>query len=290
MSPFLSGFFPEMSHMRLAYDFMVHSWRKAYRSIIVFFSGLRIKICKKKRYRYLKSISSEKKNYTSFSVYMLHYHVLMDYIRNSKNRKLKTQILTFFARVQFGTYRFGFSGKALMFANVWLLISLFFPWLYFWWEETNLVSYSAFSLYLWGVGYGIIFAVFLIAFFLLSHEKKEYLRAYVPFRLSDAQAIVFLSAMILVASIHAIITSFAYTRMSSQPVNPGFGLELSIVSLLLLILFAYFFSQSEKSRAVSMSYLEKKDPNYIDEYSAILESKSRPHSHTEEDKNMTLPI
>lgn len=220
---------------------------------------------------------------------MFHYHVLMDYIRNSKNRKLKTQILTFFARVQFGTYRFGFSWKALMLANGWLLLSLFFPWLYFWWEASQ-VSYSAFSLYLWGVGYGIVGSVFLIAFFLLSHEKKEFLRAYVPFRLSDAQAIVFLAAMILVTSLHAITTSFAYTRMSSQVVSPGFGLELCIVSILLLILFAYFFSQSEKSRAVSMSYLEKKDQNYIDEYSALLENKTRSHSHAEEEKNMTLPI
>jgi hypothetical protein len=34
---------------------------------------------------------------------------------------------------------------------------------------------------------------------------------------------------------------------------------------------AYFFSQGEKTRAMSMSYLDKKEQNDLDEYKDILE-------------------
>ena len=76
-------------------------------------------------------LSDERKHISRGLILIFLKIAFMDYIRNSKNRKLKTQILSFFSRIQFGTYRFGFSGKALMIIDVALLISLFFPWLHF---------------------------------------------------------------------------------------------------------------------------------------------------------------
>ncbi len=108
-------------------------------------------------------------------------------------------------------------------------------------------------------------------FFLLSHEKKEHLRGYVPFRLSDAQAIVFIAGMLAVACIHSIITSFAYARIASQEVTPSIGLEIASGSVFLILFISYFFSQSEKMRAVTMSYLDKKEQSHLDEYAGILE-------------------
>ncbi len=214
----------------------------------------------------------------------------MDYIRNSKNRKLKTQILIFFSRLSFGTYRLGLPGKSLMISNIILFSSLFFPWLTLkplGWQE---VSYWAFSLYLGWVGYGIILAVFLILFFLLSHEKKEHLRWYVPFRLSDAQAIVFIAAMLWVVCTHIIITSFAYARIASQEVLPAIGLEVASWAILLLLFVSYFFSQNEKTRAVTMSYLDKKEKSQLDEYAGILEGWENNTKGKMKDKNMSLPI
>lgn len=214
----------------------------------------------------------------------------MDYIRNSKNRKLKTQILGFFLRLNFWTYRIGLPGKSIMFCLVILCLSLFFPWLIFkkpiW---TGDALYSAFSLYVGGVGYGIILSIFLILFFLLSHEKKERFRAYVPFRLSDAQAVVFIASLLWVAIFSFTIASFAYTRISSQEVVPGAGLKLAIASIFLLYIWAYFFSQWEKTRAVSMSYLDKKEQNELDEYKGILEWGNHAWEKKKEG-NMSLPI
>jgi hypothetical protein len=128
-----------------------------------------------------------------------------------------------------------------------------------------------------------------MAFFLLSHEKKERLRAYVPFRLSDAQAIVFVGAILATAIISFTVASFAYTRISSQAVIPGIGLKLALTAVGLLFFAAYFFSQSEKSRAVRMSYLDKKEHTPLDEYRDILDTDHGNLGKTKE-KNMSLPI
>jgi hypothetical protein len=77
--------------------------------------------------------------------------------------------------------------------------------------------------------------------------------------------------MLMVAIIHSIITSFAYARIASQEVIPAIGLEISLGSTLLLLFLSYFFSQGEKTRAVTLSYLDKKEPSALDEYAEIIE-------------------
>lgn len=153
----------------------------------------------------------------------------MDYIRNSKNRKLKTQIIQFFSRISFGTHRLGFAGKGIVFCMVLIFLSLFFDWMR---SSSSLgaeaYTYSAFSLYTGGIGYGIILALFLEGFFLLSHSRKENLRAYVPFRLSDAQAIVFINSMLITAIIHFLVTSVAYSDLTEYAFQAGFGLKLAL--------------------------------------------------------------
>lgn len=149
-------------------------------------------------------------------------------------------------------------------------------------------TYTAFSLYVGGIGYGMLFAIVGILFFLLSHEKKEYLRGYVPFRLSDAQAIVFIDSMLIISLVHTFLSFFAYTKMSTQKVDVGVGMEIALTACMILLIAAYFFSKGEKSRAVTMSYLDKKedDDDVLGEYRDILaEKKKNP-----DEKNMTLPI
>ena len=213
----------------------------------------------------------------------------MDYIRNSKNRKLKTQILSFFSRISFGTHRLGFAGKGIFSCMVLLLLSLFFPWMTLSGTiDTTPIRYSAFSLYTWGIGYGIVLAVALMAFFLFSHAKKETLRAYVPFRLSDAQAIVFLAAMIITATLHFTVISLAYADIAANTVTAGFWLKIALSSSVLLLVAAFFFSQNEKARAVTMSYLAKNQDSSLSWYEDILSPNQ--NGKKDEKNNMTLPI
>ena len=218
------------------------------------------------------------------------YILFMDYIRNSKNRKLKTQLLSFFSRLSFGTHRLGPAGKGIFICMISMIFSLFFPWIIFHSADGESIAYWAFSFYTGGIGYGIVVGLIMISFFLLSHEKKEIIRAYVPFRLSDSQAIVFIDAMILVSSIHNVITSLAYTRLSAHSVEAGIGMEIAVCSALLLLVASYFFSQKEKDRAVTMSYLSKSEENHLGEYAEILSWSISSQKSKDDKKNMTLPF
>ncbi len=214
----------------------------------------------------------------------------MDYIRNSKNRKLKTRILALLSRLSFGTSRLGIAGKSIIILNIVLLVSVCFPWTTLHLSST-LNVYSAFSLYSGYAGYGTIVCVAAMLFFLVSHEKKERIRAYVPFRLSDAQAIVFIDSILLITDLHLLILTRIYAeQFALHGVEIHMGYVLSLSASILLLVAAYFFSQDEKTAYVSMSYLDKKDSEHMSEYADILDGKLSPTKPHGEDKNMTLPI
>lgn len=214
----------------------------------------------------------------------------MDYIRNSKNRKLKTRILALLSRLNFGTSRLGIAGKSIILLNGIIVGSLFFPWITLHLSST-VTSYNAFSLYTGYAGYGTLIAVGIMLFFLMSHTKKERIRAYVPFRLSDAQAIVFVNAILLTSHIHLLIMTRTYAeQFALYGVEIHMGYIVALSASLLLLIATYYFSQDEKTAYVSMSYLDKKEGEYMSEYAHLLESDDRPHSSHTEDKNMTLPI
>ena len=57
----------------------------------------------------------------------------------------------------------------------------------------------------------MILTAALVPFFLLSHTKKEYLRALLPFRLSDTQAIIFVFMILFVSMANLIMINELYT-------------------------------------------------------------------------------
>jgi hypothetical protein len=96
--------------------------------------------------------------------------------------------------------------------------------------------------------------------------------------------------MLAVALISFGFASFAYTRISSQEVIPGLGLKLALTSVFLLFFGAYFYSQSEKSKAVTFGYIDKSDNSPLDEYRGILSGHEGTGEDNKKEKNMTLPI
>ena len=129
-----------------------------------------------------------------------------------------------------------------------------------------------------------------MSFFLFSHEKKERIRASVPFRLSDTQAIVFIDSLILVASIEIIFISMNYTQIAANGVNLGLGFDLALTSVLLILFASFFYSQSEKISGITMSHLDKKDTEHLGEYREILDGNTQSRRSQGRDKNMTLPF
>ncbi len=214
----------------------------------------------------------------------------MEYIRNSKNRKLKTKILNFVTRVSFSGKRLDLAGRSIMFCNILLISSLFFPWIHMTFLDGTGQGFSAFSLYAWGIGYGILLGCISMCFFLFSHEKKERIRAYVPFHLSDTQAIVFIDTLILVASVQLIFISMTYRQIALGWVHLGLGFDLALTAIFLILFASFFYSQSEKKSSLTMSYLDKKEGQHLGEYRDILDGKYTSKRPSDRDKNMTLPF
>lgn len=211
---------------------------------------------------------------------------MSDYITNSKNRKLKTKIDLFFSRINIGMGKLPLSGMTILVFEVLLLISLFLPWIRIA-DFNDTKAYGAFSGYTAYIGIGIILGLILVPFFLLSHTKKERIRAKIPFRLSDAQAVVFVSSLILTGIVHIfIITRAVYnTQIATHWATLESGFTLALTSSICIIIAAYFFSRENKTLNTELYYLDHQTEDELSEYRDIINTKEE-----KEKKNMSLPI
>lgn len=209
------------------------------------------------------------------------------YSTNAKNRKLKKQVLGFLSRIGFASGGLPLSGKMILIFALLLLSSLFFPWLQIASANNDVKNYSAFSQEMGYIGYGIVVAVVVIMFFLLSHTKKEHIRAYVPFRLSDTQAIVFVSSLVLVATIELFVILPVYGLLGGVSVE-RWGI-LALTSVVMMILCGFFFSRSMKMENTESYYLNRDISDNLGEYKNII----HPNVHQQKERkkqNMSLPI
>lgn len=210
----------------------------------------------------------------------------MDYIANSKNRKFKKQILVFLDRINFGTAKLPISGRLILLLTLILWVSLFFPWFQFEYFNKETESYSAFSYFTGYIWYGIVLAVSVIPFFLLSHTKKEKIRAHIPFRLSDTQVVVFIASMVLVGLIHLLSMVRVFTQFATPEVGTGALLAFSSISC--IIVSAFFLSRKNKEDSIELRHLDHREVEMTDEYATILWKKQKKEDT--EEGNMVLPI
>lgn len=210
------------------------------------------------------------------------------YIKKSQNKKLKKQVFDFFSKLSFGFVKLPFSGKIILFLSFVLLATLPFSWIELRrWSEN--FFYTAFSSYSGHIGFGIIIGAIIIAFFLLSHKKKEHFRSYVPFRLSDTQAIVFVSSLIVVAIVELIIISRIYNEIAINGVVIQKPLVIALASSIFMIISWFFLSKSLKEENTDMYYLHHDVNPDFEEYRDILHPELKNHEKSKK-QNMTLPI
>ena len=213
---------------------------------------------------------------------------MSNYIANSKNRKFKKQILLFFERINFGAGKLPFSWRIILFMDGVLAVSLFFPWFQFQYKNSQTDLFFAFSEYTGYIGYGILIAIFAIAFFLVSHAKKEHIRAHIPFRLSDTQAVVFMASMLLTGVFHLLFISKTFSQFTTD-VSIGKWFLIATSSIICIIVSAYFLSKNSKEQGIEMRYLDHQEHDVLWDYRAILDANNHSRNK-EEDSNMTLPI
>lgn len=146
---------------------------------------------------------------------------------------------------------------------------------------------SGFSSYALYIGYGIVLAVIMIPFFLLSHTKKERIRAMVPFRLSDTQVIVFITSMLLITLINLIVLNAIYSiQIAAHGSSLGSGFKVAFSAVVAILIATYFLSKSNKEINTEIYYIDHQTDKELLEYKDILskdESKKKKN-------NMSLPI
>lgn len=211
---------------------------------------------------------------------------MSDYITNSKNRKLKTKILLFLSRINIWTNKLPISGRFIIFIECILFASLFFPWITLNYLDGHTISYYAFSQFSLYIGYSILLAILVIPFFLLSHTKKERIRALMPFRLSDTQAIVFVVSILCTTMINLIIVNNLFSiQIASRWSTIGIWCKIAFSSIVMILMATYFLSKSSKTSNTDIYYLDHQIDDEIQDYKSILSWDS-----SKEKKNMSLPI
>lgn len=229
-----------------------------------------------------KKVKSDYDGGVLFDSHMHHYST------NAKNRKLKKQILNFLSRIGFGAGKLPISGRSILLFSVLLFTTLFLPWVQLESLHTNEVqTYGAFSAYAGYIGVGIFLSTAIILFFLLSHTKKERVRSYVPFRLSDTQAVVFVASMLLVAIIQLFITSGTFNKIASVSLKVGFS--MAGASVVCILVAGYFLSRSIKAENTEAYYLHHETENILGEYKDIIHPNEKLISDKKKE-NMSLPI
>ncbi len=208
---------------------------------------------------------------------------MTDYITNSKNRKLKTKILLFLSRINIWAGKLPLSGRVIILMECVLFASLFFPWITLQYLDGRSLTYSAFSEFSLYVGYGILLTIVIIPFFLLSHTKKERIRAIVPFRLSDTQAIIFVISMLLTSLINLIIVNNLFgNQIAGMGSNITTGFKMAFVAIIFIIISTHFLSKSTKISNTEICYLDHQIDDELMGYNKILNGENK--------KNMSLPI
>ena len=167
-----------------------------------------------------------------------------------------------------------------------LFSSLFFPWInltYLNEQVQHQYAFSQFSLY---IGYGILLAIIIIPFFLLSHTKKERIRALVPFRLSDTQAIVFVVSILLSNLTSLIVINNLYsTQIAALGSTLALGFKIAFSSIVCILISAYFLSKSTKTDNTDVCYIDHQMDDELMNYKGILRG-----DEEKKKKNMSLPI
>ncbi len=167
-----------------------------------------------------------------------------------------------------------------------LFVSLFLPWITLNFLDGRTLTYYAFSPFSLYSGYSILLTITIIPFFLLSHSKKERIRALVPFRLSDTQAIVFVISILLTTLLNLIIVNTIFsTQVASMGTNITTGYKIAFSALIIILISTYFLSKSTKTTNTDICYLDHQIDDELLGYNQILKGENEKKK-----KNMSLPI
>lgn len=209
---------------------------------------------------------------------------MKNYNSNIENIKLKNKIALFFSRISFAIGKLPLAWRAIIITVLFIFVLLTFPWVSVIDINNNSTDFLAFSKYTGYIGYGTLIGGIIILFFLLSHNKKEQIRGYVPFRLSDVQAIVFVISILL----SNIFMLFTLSPIISKEIVFNKPLTFAITGMIFILYFSFHLSKQLKIKNTESYYLNHENNIIPNEYDKILYPEK--YQNQENKQNMKLPI
>ena len=210
------------------------------------------------------------------------------YTLNAHNRKFRQKILSFLKKINFEVFHLSLAGKIIVIWSILACMSHFLPWILFVSGGKVVNSYGAFSVFTSYVGYLILWLVFFVTFFALSHTRKEWLRARMPIHLSDGVISFFVGILILViAFLIAGMNRISLSIMNN--VEIGNWLILLGISAVFYIFWWVLRDREDRREHHENRYLNRsREDLEIAEYSKILWKEYTDKE--KERKNMSLPF
>ncbi len=219
----------------------------------------------------------------------------MNYILNSKNRKLKTKVIHLTSRLTFWLSHIGILEKYILISLSFLVVSLFFPWF----QAFVLVGKNLDPFYVWSGGYtGIILGLILVVtttvlFFIFSNSRKERIRPYIFLGVTDGQLYLILSLLLLVVLLDIHRYSLTFEQFASGWTETRSGYILALIGTVNLWIGWLLFHRSEKKESRELAYIDRTNNYELEDYKEILHQNSPsdiPSPSKKDKKNMSLPI
>ena len=206
----------------------------------------------------------------------------MDYIGNSKNRKLKNKIHFFLSRVSFNFLHLSGGLRVISIGIVLSFLSLFLSWFSI---ADNTLNGNAFSIHTGYIGYVIILINAVLCFLLLSTRSKERLKtkAHLPF--SD-YTIIMAAGITLLLLTFVIFNSIRGFVLFYQNITIGDGVIFQCIGSIFISIGGLLYYREKKQDFLMTVYVENNgaSDSILAEYEDIL-GKNDPDK-----KNMTLPL
>ncbi|MFZ4461669.1 MAG: hypothetical protein ACOYN2_03965 [Patescibacteria group bacterium] len=205
----------------------------------------------------------------------------MNYQINSKNRKLRYRFHQILGSLSFNFIHLRGSLRLVLLGEVFLLVSLFFPWF----SIGTDITATAFSSFLGRTGFMLMFLAIVLMSLILSNRTKEIMKTRVGIHFSDHTAIIFFG----ITKLFLVISSFSFMRSIVYFTKDIVFYDApiySIIGAILIVVGGIIAYREVKRETLSTLYIENNQATdaLFQEYESIL-SKSAP-----EKKNMTLPI
>jgi uncharacterized membrane protein SirB2 len=206
----------------------------------------------------------------------------MDYISNSKNRKLKNKIHMVFNRLSFNFLHLSSEARVIW---IWLIISFFSLFGKWFSIVDNTVQGNAFSLHAGYVGYIILALLTFLFFLLLSNREKEKIKTRVHFPFSDHTMIIFSGITILLLTF-VVFNSIRGFVLFYQNIIIGKGIIFECIGAIFIIFWWYVYYRGKKQELLRTVYVENNQSNasLFEDYEELL-SRNDPNK-----ENMTLPL